>query len=139
MVEMAVFMPVILMLLLGVFTFSLTIYQKLALAEAVSTGGRFLSIDRGDTDPCSSTTSKIKAVSTGITQSKMTFTYTLNGVVTNGTTCPGSGGLANANMVSGANAQVSVSYPCNLISFPAFGNTFNTTCSLKSTIVEVIQ
>ncbi|HEY2860610.1 MAG TPA: TadE/TadG family type IV pilus assembly protein [Terracidiphilus sp.] len=139
MVEMALTVPIVFMLLLGMFSLSMALYQKLALAEAVSVGGRFLAIDRGDNDPCTSTTSKITAAAPGLTSSKMGFTYTLNGVKTTGTGCAGSSGSANANMISGANAQISVTYPCVLNWFPAFGNVSSTTCSLQSQIVEVIQ
>jgi Flp pilus assembly protein TadG len=139
MVETALAMPIILMVLTGIFFFSMAIYQKLALAEAVSVGGRFLSVDRGDTNPCSSATSKIVAAAPGLTASSMSFTYTLNGVATSGTSCPGSAGAANANMVAGGNAQIYVTYPCVLRYYPAFGNSFAGSCTLHAGVVEVVQ
>lgn len=138
-VEMALSLPILLMLFTGIFSFSMAIYQKLALAEAVSVGGRFLAVDRGDTDPCKSTTSKVQGAAPGLTPGSMTFTYTLNGTVTSGTSCPGSSGGPNTNMVSGANAQIQVTYPCVLQYFKAFGSPYFGSCTLNSSIVEVVQ
>ena len=137
--EMAFTAPVFMMLLMGIFSVSVALYQKLALAEAVSVGARFIALDRGDTDPCTAATAKITSVASGLSSSKMSFTYTLNGVATSGTACAGSGSAPNANMVSGASATVRVTYPCALIAFPAFGNRFSTTCNLSTSITEVIQ
>ena len=72
------------------------------------------------------------------TQSNLTLTFTINGVPT-GATCPGASGAANANMVAGANAEISASYPCTLIFFSAYGSSPSTTCNIKAAVVEVIQ
>ena len=60
-VETAVSMPIILVLMTGIFSFSIALHQKLALAEAVSAGGRVLAVERGDTDPCQKATDAIYA------------------------------------------------------------------------------
>ena len=132
-------MPIVLLVLTAIFFFSIALFQKMQLAEAVSIGGRYLAVDRGDTDPCKSTATQIYSAAPGFTQSKLTLTFTLNGVVTNGASCPGTSGLANANMVSGGAAQVQATYPCTLSFFPAFGHTPSTTCSLTSRITELVQ
>jgi Flp pilus assembly protein TadG len=137
--ETALTMPIVLLILTGIFYFSIALFQKMQLAEAVSVAGRYLAVDRGDTDPCKSTATQLYSAAPGFTQSKLTLTFTLNGTVTNGATCPGSGGLANANMVSGATAQVEATYPCTLSFFTAFGNKISTTCSLTSEVTELIQ
>lgn len=137
--EMAFGLPILLMVLTGIFSFSLVLYQKLQLAEAVSVGGRYIAVDRGDNDPCKSTAAKIYSAAPGLSQSSLTLTFTLNGVATTGASCPGSGSSANSNMVSGANAQITASYPCTLNFFPAFGRASSTPCALKSTVVEIVQ
>lgn len=137
--ETALMMPIVLLILTGIFYFSIALFQKMQLAEAVSIAGRYLAVDRGDTDPCKSTATQLYSAAPGFTQSKMTLTFTLNGTVTNGATCPGSGGLANANMVSGGTGQVQATYPCTLSFFPAFGNKISTTCSLTSQVTELVQ
>lgn len=137
--EMAFGLPILLMVLTGIFSFSIVLYQKLQLAEAISVGGRYIAVDRGDNDPCKSAATKIYAAAPGLSQSSMSLSFTLNGVATNGATCPGSGTSANSNMVSGANAQISATYPCALNFFPAFGSATSMTCSLKSSVVEIVQ
>jgi len=74
-----------------------------------------------------------------LSQASLSLTFTLNGVATNGATCAGTGGGPNTNMVSGGNAQITATYPCALSFFPAFGATFNTACSLRSQITELVQ
>ncbi len=141
-VEMAISLPIILCLLTGIFWFSTALYQKLELAEAVSVGGRFLAVDRGDNDPCASTTTKLLAAAPGLKSSSISITITLNGTATgpsSSPSCAGSGGSANSNMVSGAAAEIQASYPCTLAFFPVFGTTFNTTCKVHSTLTEIVQ
>ena len=48
-VEMAVTLPIVMVIMTGVFSFSIALYQKLQLAEAVSVGGRQLAVARGQT------------------------------------------------------------------------------------------
>lgn len=137
-VELAFGLPILLLILTGIFWFSIALYQKLQLAEAISVGGRYLAVDRGDTDPCASAASKIYAAAPGLTQSNLTLNFTINGVPT-GASCPGGSGAANGNMVSGANAQISASYPCTLVFFKAYGSSPSTVCDIKAAVVEVVQ
>src|SRR5580700_6007189 len=60
-VEMALVMPVMLAMLTSIFSFSVVLYQKLQLGEAVSNAGRVMALERGDTDPCATTASSIYA------------------------------------------------------------------------------
>lgn len=136
--EMAFGLPILFMVLTGVFWTSISLYQKLQLAEAVSVGGRFIAVDRGDDDPCASTATKIYASAPGLQQSSMTLTFNINGVST-GASCPGSGGTANPNMVAGANAQITASYPCTIQFFPAYHTSGSKACTLQSSVVEVVQ
>jgi Flp pilus assembly protein TadG len=129
-VETAIVMPLLLLLMTGIFSFSMVIYQKLQLAEAVSTGARFLAIDRGDNDPCAATATKIYNAAPGLTKSKITLSFVLNGTTYSGATCSGT-----TNMVSGATAQVTATYPC---SFTVYGANFGA-CSLSSSTSEAIQ
>lgn len=137
-VELAMGLPILLMILTGIFWFSIALYQKLQIAEAISVGGRYIAVDRGDTDPCATTASKIYAAAPGIAQSNLTLKFTINGVST-GASCPGSSGAPNAYMVSGANAEISASYPCTLRFFNAYGSSPSTACNIKAAVVEVVQ
>src|SRR5664279_4854272 len=60
-VEMALVMPIMLAMLTGIFSFSVVLYQKLQLGEAVSNAGRVMALERGDTDPCLTTANAIYA------------------------------------------------------------------------------
>jgi Flp pilus assembly protein TadG len=134
-VEMAVTLPMVLGLMTGIFSFSIALYQKLQLSEAVSNAGHLLVTDRGDTNPCSTATAAIYAAAPGLKQSNITLTYTLNGVST-GTSCPGTGtGGVNTNMVAGDPAEIQATYTCSL---GVYGMK-NLTCNLASSVTEVVQ
>jgi Flp pilus assembly protein TadG len=130
-------MPVMMLLMTGIFSFSNALYQKLSLSEGISVGGRFLAVDRGDTDPCLNATNKILAAAPGLNNTNLTLTYTLNGTSQgSGTTsCPGASGVANSYMVSGGKAQIQATYKCQIGVYNAnFG-----TCTINEQITEVIQ
>jgi len=131
-VEIAVTLPMVLLLMTGIFSFSIALYQKLQLAEAISNGGRVLAVDRGDTNPCQTTTAAIYAAAPGLTQSNLTISYTLNGVPvgTGVTTCAGT-----TNMVSGQPAQIVATYP---ISVGVYGKNWGS-FTLSTQITEVVQ
>jgi len=133
-VEMAVTLPLVLGILTGIMSFSIALYQKMEVAEAVSAGGRVLALERGDTDPCAKVAAAIYAAEPGLTQGSYTLTFKLNGVST-GASCPGAGGTANADMVSGGTAQVVAKYPCSL---NVYGIKYST-CTLASQVTETVQ
>jgi Flp pilus assembly protein TadG len=131
-VEMAVTLPILLIIMTGIFSVSVAMYQKLLLTEAVSAGGRYLAADRGvDLDPCDKTSTLIKSAAPTLIGTSLSFNYTLNGVTT-GSSCSGT-----ANLVAGKNAQINVTYPCSIM---WFGTTskFNG-CTLGAMIVEQVQ
>jgi Flp pilus assembly protein TadG len=131
-VETAVSLPVILLLMTGIFSFSVALHQKLELAEAVSAGGRVLAVERGDTDPCQTTTAAIYAAAPTLTRSNLTISYVLNGVPvgTGVTTCSGT-----LNMITGGNAQIIATYPTTIGIYGKSLGAFN----LGTQITEVVQ
>jgi Flp pilus assembly protein TadG len=131
-VEMAVTLPLIMLIMTGIFSFSIAIYQKLQLAEAVSNGGHYLAVDRGDTDPCLTVANAIYAAAPGLNQGSLSLTFTINGGASTGPTCASS----SASMVSGGTAQIQASYPCTL---SVYGMNFASNCSLQTQITEVVQ
>jgi Flp pilus assembly protein TadG len=133
-VEMALSLPFMLLIMTGIFSFSVALHQKLELAEAVSNGGRVLAVDRGDTNPCSTAAAAIYAAAPTLAQSRFTLTFVLNGIST-GASCAGPGGGANANLVTGGNANVTASYPC-VIGVYNFGFP---NCTLTSQLTEIVQ
>jgi Flp pilus assembly protein TadG len=133
--EFVVTLPLILVIMTGVLTFSLALYQKLELAEAVSSGGRVLATDRGDNDPCATAAAKIYQMAPSIHQSSLTLTFSLNGGTPTGPTCPGASGAPNPNMVNGGTAQVTATYPCVL---SVYGLKMSS-CQLYEQMTEVVQ
>jgi len=136
-VEMGIALPMVLLLMTGIFSFSIALYQKLQLAESVSNAGRILAVDRGDSDPCQTATSAIYAAAPGLNKSNISLTYVLGGVNygANVTSCPGSSGAANANMTAGGAAQIIATYPCSL---QVYGVNYGS-CNMASQITEVVQ
>jgi Flp pilus assembly protein TadG len=136
-VEMAVAMPIMMIMLTGIFSFSMALYQKLQLSEAVSNGGRYLATSRGQVDPCSLTSAAVYSAAPGLSQANLKLTFTLNGVSYGSgvTTCPGASSTANSNMVAGSTAQIQASYPCTL---SVYGLKF-ASCTLASQITENVQ
>jgi Flp pilus assembly protein TadG len=136
-VEMALVLPLVMAVMTGIFSFSIALYQKLQLAEAVSNAGHLLVTDRGDNDPCTTATNAIYAGAPGLTQSKIILTYTLNGVGygTGTTACAAGAGASNANMVAGKNAEIQATYACTL---GVYGMRYSG-CSIASQITEVVQ
>jgi len=131
-VETAVSLPVILLLMTGIFSFGIALYQKLALAEAVSAGGRVLAAERGDTDPCQTTTNAIYGAAPTLSRSNLTISYVLNGVAvgTGVTTCSGT-----TNLVNGGTAQIIATYPTTIGVYGKNWGSFN----LGTQITEVVQ
>jgi Flp pilus assembly protein TadG len=136
-VEMAVTLPVIMAVMTGIFSFSIALYQKLQLAEAVSNAGHMLATDRGDNDPCTTATNALYAAGPGLKQSSLSITYTLNGhgYGSGVTSCAASPGVANANMVANGSAQIQVTYPCVLA---VYGLRYSS-CTISSQITEDVQ
>jgi Flp pilus assembly protein TadG len=131
-VELAVSLPILLLIMTGIFSFSIALNQKLVLTEAVSTGGRFFATDRGDTDPCASTAAKVYAAAPNMSQAAMTFAFSItNGTTTTSFSHPTCSG---ATMTTGGSAMLQVSYPCTLA---VYGKTFP--CQLSTQVTEVIQ
>lgn len=149
-VETAIVLPIMLLMVTGIFTFSITLHQKLQLSEAVSNGGRFLAADAGDTDPCAATAAAIYAAAPGLSQSNMTITFIIGGTNTGGTvsggttytaakgstpSCTAMGKNGATPMQSGWPAQIQVTYPSSLSMYGAAMRSLD----LSSQITEVVQ
>jgi Flp pilus assembly protein TadG len=149
-VEMALVMPIMLAMLTGIFSFSVVLYQKLQLSEAVSNAGRVMALERGDTDPCATTANAIYAAAPALAKSNMTLTFTLGGSNTSGTvtggtiyggtkgtapTCTAAGNGGAAALQTGWPAQIQATYPCSFFVY----NAKLGSCSVTTQVTEVIQ
>jgi Flp pilus assembly protein TadG len=149
-IEMALVMPIMLAMLTSIFSFSVVLYQKLQLGEAVSNAGRVMALERGDTDPCATTANAIYAAAPALAKANMTLTFTLGGTNTAGTvsggtsyggtkgtapSCTAAGNGGAAALQSGWPAEVQATYPCSWFVF----NAKLGSCSITTQVTEVIQ
>ena len=133
--EFAVSLPILLVVVTGILAFGVVLNNYVVLTNATDDGARALSISRGQTtDPCATTAAAVYAAAPILRQSGYVFTITLNGTKYTGTTCNSS--AAVANVVQGAQAQVSVSYPCSLA---MYGMNAAPGCMLQAQTTEIIQ
>lgn len=137
-VEMALTLPILLLVVTGILAFGLTMNNYLALTDGVSIGGRQLAISRGNTtDPCATAVSAITAAAPNLTLSKLSFTFVLNGTTYTGTSCSSSSTTTGAagNLLQGSDAVITVTYPCSL---PIY-SLGNKTCTMASQVTELVQ
>lgn len=137
-IEFALVVPILMLIVMGIFTFGFTFNHKLMLTDAVAVGGRSLAISRGATaDPCKDTANVVYGVAPLLTHSQMTFTFVLSG-----TSFPFGMGVAPtcaagaADLTQGGTAQVTATYPCQL---SIYGVNYAPSCLLTSQTSEVIQ
>jgi Flp pilus assembly protein TadG len=141
--EFALLLPVIFLLMTGIFSFSVALDQKLQLDEAVGAGGRFLAVQRGNTntDPCALAATMIENSAPSLTPSKFNFSMVIGGA--GGGTFPSSG-FSNApscplsktlSMTQEANVSIWVQYPYAL---KVYGVTY-AAGNFNSAITEVTQ
>ncbi len=138
-VEMALVMPILLCMLTGIFSFSAALYQKLQLAEAMSSAGRVLAVDRGNTDPCADAVTALDAASPGLSSSSIGITITIDGISygsnTSTVSCAAAGGNNNPLMPAGTTATIQATYPCSLSIY----NVSGLSCAIGAQIAEVVQ
>src|ERR1700719_3147362 len=79
MVEMALILPVLLLVVTGILTFGLAFNNYVLLTEATSIGARTLAISRGATqDPAATASSAVIAAAPLLSAANLSFTFSLN-------------------------------------------------------------
>jgi Flp pilus assembly protein TadG len=139
MVEMALVLPVLLLVVTGILTFGLAFNNYVMLTEATSVGARALAISRGQTtDPCATASSAVYAAAPLLASSKLSFTFVLNGTTYTGASCSSGSSTTGAagNLVQGNNAVLTVNYPCSL---GVYGANYAPNCSLQAQMTELVQ
>jgi Flp pilus assembly protein TadG len=139
MVEMALILPVLLLVVTGILVFGLAFNNYLLLTEATSVGARTLAISRGETtDPCATAASAVYAAAPLLVAANISFTFVLNGTTYTGPSCNSGSSTTGAagNLKQGAYAVVTVTYPCSLA---VYGANYAPNCSLQSQIAELVQ
>jgi Flp pilus assembly protein TadG len=139
-VEMALIMPMLLVLTTGIFVFGIAMNNYVTLTNAVSTGSRTVALyAQLTTDPCAVASSAIEAAAPGLNPNKMTFSYTFNGVPQSGTSCSSASVDTGAalDLASGTTVTVTATYPLNLSVFGTQMSASNAV--LQATSTELVQ
>jgi Flp pilus assembly protein TadG len=139
MVEMALVLPVLLLVVTGILTFGLAFNNYILLTEATSVGARTLAISRGETtDPCATAASAVYAAAPLLVPANLSFTVVLNGATYKGASCNSGSSTTGAagNLKQGAYAVLTVNYPCSL---GVYGANYAPNCSLQTQVAELVQ
>ena len=130
-IEFAIISPVLLMIVTGIFQFSVAMNQYMSLTNAVAQGALTLALSRGTATPYGSTTTAIGAAAPGLASAQTTITVKINGTAcTSDATCL-------PLMVAGQSAVVKATYPCNLT---VMGHNYAPNgCNLSAQTAQMIQ
>lgn len=130
MVEIALALPMLMLLFTGVMSFAAAYNNQLTLTQAVGAGGQLLQQLRSSTtDPCTDALTAIENSAPSLDPAKINLTLTLNGNKHSGSSCSGD----QTDLVEGAPVTVSATYPCAL---QAFGMKFASSCQLFAQVTE---
>jgi Flp pilus assembly protein TadG len=138
-IEMALVFPMLMLIMTAIFAFGIGLNNYLEMTNAVSIAGRQMAISRGQTtDPCAQAVTTIESAAPQLKPANLTFSFVLNGTPYSGTSCSSSNTTTGAagNLVQGASAQVTITYPCNLA---VYGKNYAPTCSLVAQTTELVQ
>jgi Flp pilus assembly protein TadG len=127
-VELALLLPMMMMLLTGIFSIGVAMCSDVALNNAVDVGARYLAIE-GNTsgttsgnlaDPCQAVFSQMMGSSSTLNPANITVTYTLVNGASSTKIGPFTGTAANtcsnesAAFGSGGSFTIIATYPCNI-------------------------
>jgi Flp pilus assembly protein TadG len=138
-IEMALVIPMLMLIVTAIFAFGIGLNNYLELTDAVSTAARQMAISRGQTtDPCAQAVTTIEKAAPQLKPASLTFSFVLNGAPYSGTSCSSTTTATGAagNLVQGASAQMTVTYPCNLA---VYGKNYSPGCTLVAQTTELVQ
>lgn len=129
-VEFALVLPMMMVVVTGLFSFGIALNNQLELTQAVGSGAQYLQTIRATTsNPCSDTFNAIKAAAPNLHSANISLTLTMSGTAVSGSTCSGS----QSNLTQGGSVTVAATYPCNLF---VYGLNLGTSCNLQAQVTE---
>jgi len=129
-VEIALVMPILLMVMTTICTFAIGFNNQLTLTSAVGSGGQYLQLIRTTTsDPCHDTLSAITNSAPSLTASNISLSFNLNGTTVTGSSCPGD----QSYLAQGQPVTVTAKYPCTLA---IYATRFASGCQLSASVTE---
>lgn len=130
-VEMALILPVLAVLVLGIMSVGTMFMNYLDLTEATGSGAQYLQLIRtSTTDPCQATYLAITQAAPNLTPANLSLSFNLNGTTVSGDTCSG----YQSDLSAGTPVSVTATYPCNLQIYGV--NYAPTGCTLSATASE---
>jgi Flp pilus assembly protein TadG len=154
-VELALVMPIFLIMVMGLYSFGLLFTEYISLTEAVNVGGQQLALQRFQSgDVCATIAADVVAASPFLKASKMAYTFSVNGVsaasfIEGATPTCTSLATTLAGEPNPGTSQTAVTlkatYYCTGVTAIKFGNMANfnplptASCTLTSQITEVLQ
>jgi Flp pilus assembly protein TadG len=142
-VEMAVTMPVLLLVVLGIVVFGVALSNYISLTNIVGQYAQLVAVSRGQTtNPC---LTAITSIGNGgvasLTAASLNLTFTIDGTsygpftasAATATTCAS----PSPGLVQGTSAKVTATYPCSLTILGV--NYGGSPCNLSATMTEIIQ
>jgi Flp pilus assembly protein TadG len=137
-VEFALVIPVLMLFIVGILKFGTVYNNYIELTNAVDSGARLFSIERGQGGICAAVDANINAAASDLNPANLTVTFTtvpatttdvwVNGVEQSGGTCP--------TLTLPMSGIVSASYPCDLA---IAGVNPIPSCKLGASSTETIQ
>jgi Flp pilus assembly protein TadG len=131
-IEIAMVMPIFLIVMLGIFTFGVALNNQLILTQAVGAGAQYLQQIRSNTtNPCADAAARVKSAATYLDTTQIVVTVTMNGTTPSqpGNSCSGH----QSDLVQGAPVSVAATYPCNL---SIYGVNYAPGCLLHAQVTE---
>lgn len=114
MLEFALTLPVLLMIVTGIWQFGVLFNNLISLTQAVTSGAQVLQSDRLSTsgDPCADTYNAVVSAAPSLIQSKIKLTITMNNASSiTANSCPGK----QTQLAMGGPVTVQASYPYSVI------------------------
>lgn len=128
--EFAIAAPALLLISVGMLKFGIALSHYLALTNAGYQGATVLAFSRGNAAPYTNTISAITGAAPSLVAKSITTT-----VVVGGTKCADDS-TCKVLLVQGANAKVSVTYPCDLM---VLGVDLMKSCTLTGNSTQMVQ
>ncbi len=145
-VELALTLPILLIMVTGICSIGLLLKQDIQLTDAVNTGAKYLAIERSQTlDPCALVYTTVAAAAPNLDPTQMQFQFELNstwypsstsyytGSATSCSSATTDSGAAG-NLIQGDLVKVVVLYPCTLF---IYGTSPATKCFINAQLSEL--
>ncbi len=139
-VEIAISLPLLLLVFMGIFYFGIAYNNQLTLIQAVGAGATHLQqIRTNTTDPCADTLSAIESAAPTLSPGSIAIALNMDGTnvpasgtPTTGLSCSGD----QSDLVQQQPVTVTATYPCALPILFTRGAPWISTCQLSATITE---